>query len=204
MNDFNLDFNSFNVIKPGTRYATNVPLFKTSTTYNRMELNAAAAALVGVKEDDRIIIIDNPNEKEDLNNIYYFIIHPKEGAKLAGDTRKAFSYSGPYAGMVIGNPTVHAGNDTDLDKAGLLVPGIKTKTALHIVEYKVVETGKTMVYEGEECYVFALRERTVVEVNRGEEDNADDPIMDDAGINAGIQTDVDSDNDSDNDFDREL
>ena len=161
--DFNFDLT---IIKPGTRYATNVPLFKTSTTYNRMELNAAAALLCEVKEDDRILIFDNNKEVKDVNAIYYFIIHPTQGARLSGDSRKAFSYAGPYAGMVIGDPTLHTGNDTDLEKANLLAPGIKGKSALYTVEYTVVKTGKQYPFNGEMYEVYALTNRTQNEVNR--------------------------------------
>jgi len=164
MNDF---FADFNVTLPGTRTTSNIPELRVLSTFNRMELTSAACELMGVKAKDRVLLIDNPKEVEDVDNIYYIIKHPETGSELSpAGSKLAFSYSGYYSAMILGNPTIHKAGRPDLKEAGLLVPDSATTSSIYNVVYRVEETGETFVYEGVECDVFKLTKRTQHDVKR--------------------------------------
>jgi len=164
MNDF---FADFNVTLPGTRPTSNKPELRVLSTFNRMELTNAACELLGAKPKDRVLIIDNPAQTEDLDDIYYIIKHPETGSELSvSGSKLAFSYSGYYSGMILGNPSLHKAGYDDLKEAGLLVPDAATKSSIYNVTYKVEETGETFVYEGAECAIFKLSNRTQHDVRR--------------------------------------
>ncbi len=163
-NDF---FADFNVSLPGQRPVSNVPELRVLSTFNRLELNNAAAEMMGVKVDDTVLVIDNAAEKEDVNAIYYIIKHSTLGSTLSSiGSKLAFSYSGYYVGMILGNPATHKGGKLDLKTADALVEGAATTSTKFNVSYKVIDTGRTYVYSGEECQVFALEAREQHDVQR--------------------------------------
>jgi len=184
-NDF---FADFNVTLPGTRPTSNKPELRVLSTFNRMELTNAACELMGVKSKDRVLIIDNPNQTEDVDDIYYIIKHPETGSELSPSGSKlAFSYSGYYSAMILGNPAIHKAGFEDLKDASLLVPDAATKSSIYNVTYKVEETGETFVYEGAECDVFKLIGRNQHDVKR-------------RGSSTSTSTTVDADADGDIDM----
>jgi hypothetical protein len=164
MNDF---FADFNVTLPGTRPTSNKPELRVLSTFNRMELTNAACELMHVKAKDRVLIIDNPNQVEDVDDIYYIISHPETGSELSvSGSKLAFSYSGYYSAMILGNPAIHKAGYEDLKDAELLVPNAATKSSIYNVTYTVEKTGETFVYEGAECDVFKLTKRAQHDVKR--------------------------------------
>jgi len=156
-NDF---LNDFNVVLPGSRNTSSVAQIRALSSFNRLELSDAAAKLMNVSKDDRVIIVDRKSETEDPNKVYFIMSHPTVGAKLGElGTKKTFSYSGKYTGMIIGDPTKHQGGKADLKEAGMLIEGKTTVSVTHIATYKVVPTDQVITYMGEECKLFALTDR---------------------------------------------
>lgn len=160
-------FEDFNVTLPGTRINTTSPQLRVLSTFNRMELSNAACELMGLAAEDKVLIIDKGSEQEDENEIYYIIKHPETGSSVSvAGSKLAFSYSGYYSAMILGNTKIHKAGKEDLETAGLLVPDSATTSAIYNLSYSVEETGQSFVYEGAECDVFKLTNRKQHDVKR--------------------------------------
>ena len=160
-------FADFNVTLPGTRISSNVPELRILSTFNRMELSNNACEIMGLVAEDKVLIIDNPVEQEDENEVYYIIKHPEVGSTISPvGSKLAFSYSGYYSAMILGDAKLHKAGRDDLKAANVLVPDSATTSAIYNVSYLVSETGEDFVYAGVSCPVFKLSNRAQHDVKR--------------------------------------
>lgn len=189
MSDFSNDFmNDFNIVLPGARTSAKTPLFRAVTSYNKLEINKAAADIMNVTGGDYVVLIDRKSETTDVNNIYFIFKSPVEkGAKVSEiGGRLPFSYSGIWGGMQIGNPELHTAGKEDVKRAGLTVAE-NDKIAIQSVSYEVKPTEHTIVFEGASCPIFALVDRNVNEVNsRFADDEGENAPVDISGIEDNI------------------
>jgi len=149
---------------------SNSPELKAISSFNRLQLNAAAVKMMGVTSASKFLFIDDKEELTNPSKVYYAIIVEggEQGAALSEiNNNRTFSYAGVYPAMIIGDAAIHMAGKDDLIKRGIMAD--EEKTISFSVIYDIVNSGETTVLGDTEYPVYAFVNRRVRDVlQRGE------------------------------------